>query len=252
MIEVLQDRLFGTYAVFYREMLLFRKKMMRLGFVFYSISTPILYLLAFGLGLGSRVSIPDYGAFLVQGISCMSSMTNSFNMVSISVSMGRLQSGAFQTVMTSPVRASSVMRGLVMSGIVRAVFSVLSIMLAGVLIFHVFPFTPAALAALVLNAAFFSCAGVIVGLVINDMEHHAVLTNFIIMPMSFFSGTFYPLDFLPVWLRNIIYILPLSHTNIIIREGGLTHKALLSWCLLILLTLVCFFAGSRMLERYGE
>ncbi len=249
MTDILLNRFWGTYAVFYREILLYKKKVMRLGFVFYSISTPILYLMAFGLGLGSRISIPDYGAFLVQGIACMSSMTNSFNMVSISVSMGRLQSGAFQTVMTSPVSAASVMRGLVLSGIIRSMVSVISIMLAGALIFHTLPFDMMALMALVLNAAFFSCAGVMFGLVINDMEHHAVLTNFIIMPMSFFSGTFYPLNFLPDWLRGIVYLMPLSHTTTIVRHGS---EALLSWILLIILTLVCFYAGSKMLEKYGE
>ncbi|MCD8553504.1 ABC transporter permease [Seleniivibrio sp.] len=246
------EALMGTYAVFYREMLIFKYKLMRLGYVFYSVSTPILYLLAFGLGFGSRVQIPDYGAFLIQGIVCMSSMTNSFNMVSVSVGMGRLHSGEFQTVLTSPVKASAIMRGLVLSGVVRGLFASTMILLAGLFVFHVFPFTFVAFVALVLNTAFFSAAGVIIGVVIDDMENHAVLTNFIIMPMAFFSGTFYPVDFLPHWLQKLVWLLPLSHANKLIRAGELNAETLPSFILLLGLTAVCFTAGTFMLNRYNE
>ncbi|TCK58472.1 ABC transporter permease [Seleniivibrio woodruffii] len=246
------ESLMGTYAVLYREMLLFKYKLMRLGYVFYSISTPVLYLLAFGLGFGSRVQIPDYGAFLIQGIVCMSSMMNSFNMVSVSVGMGRLHSGAFQAVLTSPVSAAAVMRGLVISGIVRGLFACTMITVAGLAVFHVFPFSWLALFALILNTAFFSSAGVIVGTLIKDMEDHAVLTNFLMMPMAFFSGTFYPVDFLPSWLQKVIYLLPLSHANELIRAGRLTAETLPSFAILSLLTVTCFTAGVILLDRYSE
>lgn len=246
------EALMGSYAVLYREMLLFKYKLMRFGYVFYSVSTPILYLLAFGLGFGSRVQIPDYGAFLIQGIVCMSSMTNSFNMVSVSVGMGRLHSGEFQTVLTSPVSAPSIMSGLVLSGIVRGLFASSMILLAGFFVFHVIPFTPLGLFALVLNTAFFSAAGVIIGVIIDDMENHAVLTNFIIMPMAFFSGTFYPVDFLPHWLQKLVWLLPLSHANKLIRVGELNSTTITSFILLLGLTLICFAAGTFMLEKYTE
>jgi ABC-type multidrug transport system permease subunit len=210
--------------------------------------------LAFGLGFGSRIDIGggNYGAFLVQGIVCMSSMTNSYNLIVTSVSMGRLHSGSFQTLMTSPVSSFSVMAGLIASGVVRGFLASFFIVAAGLVVFKVFPFGLLSLIALILNVAFFSSIAVITGLLIKDMESNALITNFVIMPMSFFSGTFYPLDFLPDAVKGFVYIFPLSHTNIVMRAEGLNGEVLTSLILLVVLTLVSFVIGSFMLSRYSE
>jgi len=248
------DFISGSYAVFFREMILLKNKVLRFGYVFYSISSPVIYLLAFGLGLGSRISIngAEYGAFLVQGIVCMSSMTNSYNLVVTSVSIGRLHSGSFQTIMTSPISSFSVMAGLIMSGIVRGFLASLFIVAAGFFIFKVFPFTTLSLVALILNVALFSAFGVITGVLLTDMESNAVITNFIIMPMSFFSGTFYPIDYLPSFLKYLVYILPLSHTNIVMRADIIDGRVLTSLGILIFLSVVSFIGGSLLLNRYSE
>jgi ABC-type multidrug transport system permease subunit len=244
----------SSYAVFFREMVLLKSKILRFGYVFYSVSSPVIYLLAFGLGFGSRIDIGggNYGAFLVQGIVCMSSMTNSYNLIVTSVSMGRLHSGSFQTLMTSPVSSFSVMAGLIASGVVRGFLASFFIVAAGLVVFKVFPFGLLSLIALILNVAFFSSIAVITGLLIKDMESNALITNFVIMPMSFFSGTFYPLDFLPDAVKGFVYIFPLSHTNIVMRAEGLNGEVLTSLILLVVLTLVSFVIGSFMLSRYSE
>ena len=45
------------FPIFYREILLFRRRLLRLGYVVSALFSPMLYLLAFGLGLGKRVAI---------------------------------------------------------------------------------------------------------------------------------------------------------------------------------------------------
>ncbi|MGE4266781.1 MAG: ABC transporter permease [Deferribacterales bacterium] len=110
---------------------------------------------------------------------------------------------------------------------------------------------PLAVCSVVLFAVHLA-AGVIIGVVIDDIENHAVLTNFIIMPMAFFSGTFYPVDFLPHWLQKVVWLLPLSHANMLIRAGELTVETMPSFILLLGLTAVCFTVGTVMLDRYNE
>jgi len=246
--------IYGSYAVFYREMILLKNKLIRPGYVFYSVSAPVIYLLAFGLGLGSRIDVGGvgYGAFLVQGIVCMSSMSNSYNMMVSSVSFGRLHSGSFQTLMTSPLSSLSVMTGLIASGIIRGFIASFFIVAAGIIVFKVFPFTLLSVTALIINVTFFSSIAVITGLLIKDIETNAVIINFVIMPMSFFSGTFYPVSFLPESVRWLVHLFPLTHTNIIMRATELNSSVMVSLCVLSALTVAVFAIGALMLSRYSE
>jgi len=244
----------GTYAVFLRELILLKNKTLRFGYTFSSVFAPVIYLAAFGLGLGSRIDVGNvaYSAFLVQGIVSMSTMTNSYNLVMTSVSFGRLYSGSFQTTITSPVSSLSVMTGLVLSGILRGLVASVFIVIAGLLIFQVFPFTLLSLLAIILSMAFFSSVGVITGVLLNDVEYNAVIANFVIMPMSFFSGTFYPMDFLPTVVQKIVYFLPLSHTNIIMRAQSFSGETLVSFAILTILLTIAFILGTLLLNRYSE
>ena len=49
--------------------------------------------------------------------------------------------------------------------------------------------------------------GVIAGVFANKFDQMAAITNFIVMPLSFLSGTFYSLDSLPPFMQT------LSHAN---------------------------------------
>lgn len=47
----------GWYPIFLREMLLFKRKLLRLGYLFSAMVVPIIYLIVFGFGLGGSVRI---------------------------------------------------------------------------------------------------------------------------------------------------------------------------------------------------
>ncbi|QAR33419.1 ABC transporter [Geovibrio thiophilus] len=248
------DFAYGTWAVFLREMLLLKNKLKKFGFVVYSLVSPLIFLAAFGFGFGSRISFDGvrYEYFLVQGIVCMTSMMNSYNLVMTSVSFGRLYTKSFQNIITSPVSSLSIMTGLVMSGILRGVMASAVVMSAGFLLFDVFPFGFYSVVAIFFNLLFFSSLGVMIGLYLKDMESNAMIMNFFIMPMNFFSGTFYPVDNLPPLLNKLVYIFPLTHTNIIIRAVNIDSAVFISLITLIILTIAAFLCGVLMLKRYSE
>lgn len=242
------------YPVFYKEMLLFKKKLFKFGYVFSSILFPMLYLLAFGLGLGRKVDIGggDYIDFLLPGIIAMTSMLNSYNLVSNSLSMGRLYFKNFQVIIQSPVPHISIMTGIVLSGMVRGLIASVIIIFAGLFIFGIFPLTSISFLGLILNVILFSSMGVVIGMLVKDPEDNAIYTNFFIMPMAFFSGTFFPIDGLPTAVKSIIMFLPLSYTNILMRSNALDSMAILSIIVLIAFSVALFLYGAKLIKNYSE
>ncbi len=251
---ILNDFKAGAGAVLLREMLLLKVKLTRFGFVFYSLMSPLIYLAAFGFGFGSRISFDGvrYELFLVQGLISMTSMMNSYNLVMTSVSFGRLHNKSFQTIITSPTSPAAIMAGLILSGILRGLVAAAVIIGAGYLLFDVFVLSGFAAVALLLNLAFFSGLGVIVGLLIKDMESSAMIMNFFIMPMSFFSGTFFPVDNLPNAVKGVVYLFPLTHTNIIMRAQTLDGAVIVSGLILLAATLAVGTVGTCTMSNYSE
>ncbi|HDH05687.1 MAG TPA: ABC transporter [Nitrospirae bacterium] len=242
------------YPVFYREMLLFKKKLCKLGYVFSSLFFPVLYLVAFGIGLGRRVNIEGTGyiEFLIPGIAAMTSMTNSYNLVSNSLSMGRLFFKSFQVVIQSPLPHFSIMTGIVFSGIVKGALASAVIVLSGLIIFSTFPFSLVSFLGLLLNLILFSSMGVVAGLLIRDPEDNAIYTNFFIMPMAFFSGTFFPVDNLPAAVKGIIMFLPLHYANILIRSDELSKEVILPISVLLAVSITLFLCGAKLIKNYSE
>jgi len=244
----------GWYPIFFREMLLFRRKLLRLGYLFSSMVVPIIYLLAFGLGLGRSVRIQgaDYLTFLIPGLIAMSSMNNSYTWVSTALNLNRLYSKTFQIFVQAPISPSSILIGEVLSGMVKGLFASVLIILVGFLVSTKFFITPLFLIALFINCFLFSSLGVIIGMLAKSHEDTATYSNFFITPIAFFSGTFFPVDKIPQFIKPIIYLMPLTHTNIVIRKAALDTEGLISFAVLIIYSIAFFVYGSRLIKNYTE
>jgi len=244
----------GWYPIFFREMLLFRRKLLRLGYLFSSMVVPIIYLLAFGLGLGRSVRIQgaDYLTFLIPGLIAMSSMNNSYTWVSTALNLNRLYFKTFQIFVQAPISPSSILIGEVLSGMVKGLFASVLIILVGFLVSTKFFITPLFLIALFINCFLFSSLGVIIGMLAKSHEDTATYSNFFITPMAFFSGTFFPVDKIPQFIKPIIYLMPLTHTNIVIRKAALDTEGLISFAVLIIYSIAFFVYGSRLIKNYTE
>jgi ABC-type multidrug transport system permease subunit len=70
--------------------------------------------------------------------------------------------------------------------------------------------------------------------------------------MAFFSGTFFPVDKLPVYFKSVIYVLPLTHASILIRKTVLDTEGLVSLCVMIIYAAVFFIYGSKLIRDYSE
>ncbi len=246
--------MFGFYPVFLREMMLFRRRFLRLGYFFSAMFAPLLYLLAFGLGLGHRVNIAggSYIDFLLPGLVAMSSMNNSYTWIATSLTVGRLHFHTFQVFIQSPVSASAVVLGEVLAGMVRGLFASSMILLVGPFLGSTSYLSPVFIPALLLNCFLFASLGVISGLKSRSHEDTATFSNFFILPMAFFGGTFFPIEEMPRWLQFVIRTLPLAHTNRLMRAKFVDCDCLFSLAILVFFS-VCFFViGINLVKRYSE
>ncbi|UZJ36461.1 ABC transporter permease [Prosthecochloris sp. SCSIO W1103] len=242
------------YPVFLREMLLFRRKLFRVGYLFSAMVVPMIYLVTFGLGLGRNIDVGgmSYVAYLLPGLVAMSSMNNSYSWVSSALTLNRHYFKTFQVFVLAPVSPSAIMLGEVFAGMVKGLFASLLIICTGFLFTGMFVTTLFFLVALFLNCFLFASLGVITGMLAKSHEDTSTYNNFFILPMAFFCGTFIPVDRLPAILKAIVSILPLTHTNILIRKELFDGECLLSLTVLLFYTVLFFILGTWLINRYSE
>ncbi len=244
----------GWYPIFLREMLLFRRKLLRVGYLFSAMVVPIIYLVTFGLGLGRNVQMggKDYLSYLIPGLVAMSSMNNSYTWVASSLNLNRLYFKGFQIFVQAPIQASAIMIGEVLAGMVKGLFASFLILIVGYVLAHDLSITPLFVITLLLNSFLFAGLGVITGMITKSHEDTATYNNFFILPMAFFSGTFFPIDRIPELLRPVVWLLPLTHTNILIRQTSISTDGLMSLAVLVLYAGAFFGLGSRLIRNYSE
>ena len=242
------------YPIYLREMLLFRRKLFRLGYLLSAMVVPVIYLVAFGLGLGRSIQTRQgtYLDFLIPGLVAMSCMTNSYSWVANALNLNRLYTKNFQLFIQAPIAPSSIMIGEVLAGVTKGLFASVLIMIVGFVVSWRINITLPYVAALLVSSFLFASLGVITGMVTKSHEDTATYANFFILPMGFFSGTFFPVDRMPAVVKCIIYVMPLTYTNILVRKAHLDREAILSLSALALYAVVFFVCGSLVIKRYSE
>lgn len=209
--------------------------------------SPLIYILAFGLGLGSsldRVAQPTAGdsylEFILPGMVALSSMVISFGGTTFSICGDRLFTKTFEEMLLYPVHPLALHLGKMMAGIVRGMMTAASVIVVAILFTgRVWSFlNPLFLGLLVLNCAVFAGLGVIVGLNVKSLESVGLFNNFLIVPMSFLGGTFFDPATLPTVLKGIVYLLPLTYTTIGLRAAAYQPLAEFPWYSLPILLIV--------------
>ena len=126
--------------------------------------------------------------------------------------------GFLKEIMVAPVSRTSIVAGKGLGGATGAVISGLVILVLATLIGARFtPDIPVALAAViaVVTVVLISLAFVNLGIAfatkIQNFEGFQMVMNFLVMPMFFLSGAFYPVSVMPTWLQMATYVNPLFY-----------------------------------------
>jgi len=205
----------GWSAVYFREALLLRRRFWKtLGTM--SVS-PLLYILAFGWAMapagqqGGGMG-QDYLRFLLPGLAAMSSMTQAWAIAG-EINVARFYWRIFEEIQAAPVAPGGYVLGEVLAGMTRALLGVLAVLTLGLAFGVRLSFGPAFWLALLLNAFFFASLAVGLAMHIEAHADQALLTSFVITPMAFLGGTFFPVERLPVGIRELLLLLPLTHAS---------------------------------------
>lgn len=185
--------------------------------VFQSFGNPLIYLFALGVGLASLVpqgvAGVSYLEFVAPALMATAAMTIAANETTYPVLMGFKWNPTFFGMNAAPITGGQIVNGIMLAILARMIVTV-TIYFGVILAFGAVP-SPGgvlAIAAAVLT-------GMAIGLVLSsytstikdDRGQMAMIQRFGIMPLFLFSGTFFPLEQLPVYLQPIGWISPLWH-----------------------------------------
>ena len=165
-----------------------------------------LFLAVFALAIGptrGEVMGVSFLAFLAPGILMMTVIQNAFANTSSSIVISKVQGKIVDTLMP-PLSPMELVVGFMAGGVARGILvggciGVAMILLLGLSVAHPLWL----LAFLALGAAMLSALGIAAGILANKFDQIAAITNFIVVPLSFLSGTFYSISTLPPLLETI-------------------------------------------------
>ena len=226
---MLQD----IWTVFWRDWVVLKRRMMK--FILSRMVAPILYLVAFGWGLGRSIQVDSgtYLDFLVPGILALNSMNISFNSIT-PVHAERIYHKSLEEYIIAPIWPNAFVIGKVLAAVLRGMISSSIIVLLAFLFGAHFTLTPLFLLVLVLNCVIFAEIGFLAAMKINTYEEMSQVNTYILLPMSFLCGTFFSPHALPTVVRYFIEIMPLTHTSYLLRGIGSGAEIALSSVLVLL------------------
>jgi ABC-2 type transport system permease protein len=245
----------AVYVLWLREMKRYvRAKSRIIG----SLIQPLFFLAFLGLGF-NRMAVPgmqsgvNYIKFLVPGIIGMTLLFSS-SMQGLSVLWDR-EFGFLKEIMVAPVGRVSIVLGRIAGGTTTTMIQGLLVLVISMIVgFRVrsVPYFLLALVFMVLIAFTFIGLGLIFASKMKDMQGFGLIVNFIIFPLFFLSGALYPLNNLPVFVRVLSYIDPLTYGIDGLRGSMInvaSHPVLLNLALMAAFSLVMLFLGAYFFEK---
>jgi ABC-type multidrug transport system permease subunit len=232
----------ALYAIIMRETLILRRRWF--SFLSSYALSPLLFMITFGLGTRIRdVGGVPYLVFLAPGLIASSSMRNSFSLSS-EINIARFYWQVFDAIRSTPISDLAYTFGEVVSGMVRGLLGAVSILVIASLFQVFFSINKSLVMSILCNTFVFSSLAVITAMVVKTHAQQAMLTNFVITPMAFLCGTFFPVENYPTWIQALIRLLPLTHASLTIRAAALGQPFPYgSLVYLVVFGVVCF-AGA--------
>lgn len=207
-------------TVLWREWLFFKRRFWQITGS--ALVSPLLYLIAFGWGMGAGVVIKGhtYIEFIIPGIVALSTMNTSFNAVTIRILMSRLHEKSFELYLLAPVNMPLFATGQIIAGALRGMYAGILILLISLLFGVNLIIGPSFIMLMLLNSATFAAFGYASAMMIESHYDMTRFTTFVITPMTFLCGTFFSLDKMPFIVKELIYVLPLTHASLGMREAA--------------------------------
>jgi ABC-2 type transport system permease protein len=183
-----------------------------------------LFILVFGLSLGSRIKQIDgfeYDVFIVPGLIAMAMAQAAFSNNSSTLLQAR-NDRYINDVLASPMHPWQMNLGYAIGGLYRSLaigvaLVAVALPLTGVPIEHPVHLVVAVL----LLTTLFGALGTIVGIYAQSFDHHSFINNILILPLTFLGGVFYSIAILPSPWSEVSHANPLFYMVNSVRYGFL-------------------------------
>ena len=173
--------------------------------------TALLFLAVFVLALGREgvmVKGVSFVEFLAPGLIMMTIAQNAFANTSSSLIIAKVQ-GNIVDILLPPLSSLELALGIALGGVVRGIAVGLAVGLAMAIFVPVsLHSVPMILFNAVAASLMLSLLGMIGGIWADKFDHMAAVTNFVITPLSFLSGTFYSVERLPETFQFLAHLNP--------------------------------------------
>ncbi|HEX4722082.1 MAG TPA: ABC transporter permease [Pseudonocardiaceae bacterium] len=225
--------------------------------VFSSVGLPVLYLLAMGLGFGSQVragAVPGgvaYVVYLAPALFPAGAVQTAAGECTFPVLSGFAWSKRYIGVTASPITPSEIVFGELLWVTSRLIVSGVAFLLVALAVGAVSG------RGILLSLVFGVCTGLAFGAPLialaasvgGDGRAFNAVFRFVVVPMSLFAGTFFPITQLPAWVRPVAWITPMWHGTELARGAAF---GTLSWgsALVHLGCLALMFTAGLLLARW--
>lgn len=221
---------------------------------------PVLYLLAFGAGLGLLVreisyrgEPVSYVAYIAPALIAINIMYNAFFENTYASYVRMYYQKTYDAIMATPLNLDEIITGEIVWGAVKSLMATI-LMMAVISSFRLLAY-PQAL--LILPLAFlgglaFGSVAMCFTALVPQIEVFNFPIFLFITPMFLFSGTFFPLETLPNWAQVLAQILPLTHLVALVRAlamGKLQAQLLLSLLYLAFFSAATFVLAITLMRR---
>ncbi len=224
--------------------------------MFGSLGQPVMYMVALGYGFGpifQKAGGGNYLNFLVPGVIAQTILFSSI-FAGIELIWDR-QFGFLKATLVAPVSRLSIVLGRTLGGAtVSTIQGIFVLCLAFIMGFAPVNWfmIPSAIVFMFLIALLFTALGTCIASLLTDFHAFQIIINFLIMPLFFMSGALFPIDGLPLILKRISQLNPLTYGVDALRDvlSAITHLGLGQDGLVLgLLTLLILVTASWLFNR---
>jgi lipooligosaccharide transport system permease protein len=196
-----------------------------------SVVQPVLFLFAFGLGFARLVGagrsevlggVP-YLIYLAPGLLAMSAVQTAAFESTYPVLSGFRWQQIYWGMSASPLTPGQIALGQLSWIVARllssgAVYVLVIVLIGGA---NGIGILGALLASVLCGAGFAALTMAFAAAIEQDNGRFPAFFRFVLIPMTLFAGTFYPISQLPEWLRPVAWVTPLWHGTELARELAL-------------------------------
>jgi lipooligosaccharide transport system permease protein len=221
---------------------------------------PLLYLLAFGVGLSSLIGEVAYeGArlsymvFIAPALLAITMMQNGFFETTFASFVRMYYQKTFDAIMATPLSLEEVITAEIIWGATKAVIAA-TIMLAVISLMGLihYPHGLLIIPLAFLGGVAFGAIGMFFTGITPTIDMFNLPIFLFITPMFLFGGTFFPTEQLPQWAQNLAIVFPLTHLVRITRYlclGVLDLSLLWNLTYLVVFTLIFFPLALFVMRR---